>query len=125
MLDTETNHRDEDTQAERASEAALDAYSRVVSGVADRVGPAVVRVEPAEGDRRGGTGSGVIIAGDGLVLTNSHVVGGAKRVRLKFAEGGDTAGRGARRRSRHRPRAAPRRSCRAARRPQRSAIRRR
>jgi len=31
----------------------------------------------------------VIIAGDGLVLTNSHVVGGAKRVRLSIAEGGE------------------------------------
>jgi S1-C subfamily serine protease len=72
----------------------LDAYSRAVTGVVDRVGPAVVRVErlPDGSDRRGGpsgggTGSGVVIAGDGLVLTNSHVVGGASRVRLAFAEG--------------------------------------
>ena len=68
----------------------LDAYSRAVATVVDRVGPAVVRVESvADGCRRAGVGSGVIIAGDGLVLTNSHVVGGAKRVRLSIAEGGE------------------------------------
>ena len=76
----------------------LDAYSRAVTGVVDRVGPAVARVERlADGkDQHGGVpagsgpvgiGSGVVIAGDGLVLTNSHVVGGAKRVRLTFAGG--------------------------------------
>ncbi len=67
----------------------LDAYSHAVTGVVDRVGPAVVRVErlPDGNQRGGGVGSGVVIAGDGLVLTNSHVVGGAKRVRLTFAEG--------------------------------------
>ena len=67
----------------------LDAYSRAVISVVDRVGPAVVRVERiADGNSPGGgTGSGVVIAGDGLVLTNSHVVGGAARVRLSFAGG--------------------------------------
>ncbi|HEY6981734.1 S1C family serine protease [Reyranella sp.] len=67
----------------------LDAYSRTVISVVDRVGPAVVRVERfGEGGKPGGgTGSGVVIAGDGLVLTNSHVVGGAPRVQLTFAEG--------------------------------------
>jgi S1-C subfamily serine protease len=71
-------------------EDPLDAYSRVVGAVVDRVGPAVVRVESvAEGRRQGGTGSGVIIAGDGLVLTNSHVIGGAKRARLGFTEAGE------------------------------------
>jgi S1-C subfamily serine protease len=69
-------------------EAPLDAYSRVVAAVADRVGPAVVRVESTDQNRRhDGVGSGVIIAGDGLVITNSHVIGGARRVRLTFAEG--------------------------------------
>ena len=73
----------------------LDAYSRAVTSVVDRVGPAVVRVERiADGqDRGGGVGSGVVIAGDGLVLTNSHVVGGARRVRLSFAGGGQAEAR--------------------------------
>ena len=69
---------------------ALDAYSRTVAGVADRVGPAVVRVEARGSKRRDSVGSGVIIAADGLVLTNSHVVSGARRVRLTLAEGGGT-----------------------------------
>lgn len=67
----------------------LDAYSRAVISTVDRVGPAVVRVERlADGKSPGGgVGSGVVIAGDGLVLTNSHVVGGASRVKLSFADG--------------------------------------
>lgn len=68
----------------------LDSYSRTVSGVAEKVGPAVVRVESREQGGRGGVGSGVVIANDGLVLTNSHVVSGGKRVRLAFAEGGES-----------------------------------
>lgn len=73
----------------------LDAYSRAVISVVDRVGPAVVRVERvADGPNSpGGTGSGVVIAGDGLVLTNSHVVGGAGRVRLSFADGSNREAR--------------------------------
>lgn len=71
-------------------EAPLDAYSRAVAGVVEQVGPAVVRVATATQDlRRGGIGSGVVIAPDGLVLTNSHVVAGAQRVRLSFAGDGE------------------------------------
>ncbi len=62
----------------------------MVGEVVERVGPAVVRVESGAERGRGGFGSGVIIAGDGLVLTNSHVVGGARRARLSLAEGRDT-----------------------------------
>lgn len=66
----------------------LDAYSRVVTSVADTVGPAVLRVETrGAGNRAGGTGSGVTIAPDGLVLTNCHVVEGARAIRLLDTEG--------------------------------------
>lgn len=79
----------------RASDAALDAYSRTVSAVVDEVGPAVMRVlsqgaAPRDGaprPRQGGSGSGVVIADDGLILTNSHVVAGARRVGLAFVDG--------------------------------------
>ena len=71
-------------------EDALDAYSRTIADVADRVGPAVVRVETGGNGRPGGIGSGVVIADDGLVLTNSHVVAGARRVRLVLTEGRET-----------------------------------
>jgi len=66
----------------------LDAYSHAVTSVADAVGPAVVRVEVRNRNGHpGGVGSGVVIAPDGLVLTNCHVVEGAKEVRLQDAEG--------------------------------------
>jgi S1-C subfamily serine protease len=70
----------------------LDAYSNAVVRVAERVGPAVVRVEtgsklPGGSVERGGLGSGIVISPDGLVLTNSHVVGPAKQIRLRDSQG--------------------------------------
>jgi S1-C subfamily serine protease len=75
--------------------ALLDAYSRAVIDVVDRLGPAVVRldVRARENARRTGSGSGVIVAPDGLVITNSHVVGGANRVDLTTVDGRDFAAR--------------------------------
>ncbi len=52
---------------------AMDAYSQAVSSAAERVGPAVVRVDAGRA-RRAGQGSGVIIDSAGRVLTNEHVV---------------------------------------------------
>jgi S1-C subfamily serine protease len=64
----------------------LDAYSRAVIDVAERIGPAVVGLH-LRTDQRGGAGSGVIVAPDGLILTNSHVVGGANRMAVTTADG--------------------------------------
>jgi S1-C subfamily serine protease len=70
--------------------AALDAYSRTVSSVVDRVGPAVCLVEVRNGQRVG-RGSGFAIAPDGLVVTNSHVVHDAGRITARFPDGRDFA----------------------------------
>jgi S1-C subfamily serine protease len=82
----------EKTQPAAADDQALlDAYSNAVIGVTERVGPAVVRVETGsktpQSQERGGLGSGIVISPDGLVLTNSHVVGTSKQIRLRDSEG--------------------------------------
>ncbi len=72
--------------------ALLDAYSRAVIDVVERVGPAVVGLTVRTQTSRGGTGSGVIVAPDGLVLTNSHVAGAAGsagRIAVTTADGQD------------------------------------
>jgi S1-C subfamily serine protease len=72
----------------------LDAYSQAVMGVVDAVGPAVVsisvRSKPGQ-PRRGGEGSGFLVAPDGYVLTNHHVVDQAPVLVARLADGGEHA----------------------------------
>jgi S1-C subfamily serine protease len=67
---------------------ALDAYSQAVIGAVDKVGPSVVSLSVGRRGRFGqGAGSGVVIAPDGFVLTNAHVVDGAGRVEITLHDG--------------------------------------
>jgi len=95
MLDQLESNAPESTAVPADDQALLDAYSRAVIDVVDRVGPAVVRlgVQATGGRRHGGSASGVIVAPDGLVLTNSHVVGGASRVDVTTVDGRSLAAR--------------------------------
>jgi serine protease Do len=71
---------------------ALDAYSRAVVAVAERVGPSVPSVRVMRRVRGGqvpaGAGSAVALTPDGFLLTSAHVVGrGVRGGRLTFADG--------------------------------------
>ncbi|HEX8678874.1 MAG TPA: trypsin-like peptidase domain-containing protein [Chthoniobacterales bacterium] len=60
----------------------LDSYSRTISAVVNRVAPSVVNIRILSGARGQGGGSGFIIARDGFILTNSHVVHGARELEV-------------------------------------------
>jgi S1-C subfamily serine protease len=71
---------------------ALDAYSRTVVGVAERVGPSVANLRVLRRTRGGrvpvGAGSGVVLTADGFLLTSAHVVAGRQRSgRAHFTDG--------------------------------------
>lgn len=80
------------TEAEIPDPALLDAYSQAVSQAFQVAHAAVVHLEVRmpQADARnvgGGSGSGFFISPDGYVLTNSHVVHGAKAIRVFLADG--------------------------------------
>jgi serine protease Do len=80
------------TELEAEAEA-LDAYSRTVAGVAERLAPSVVNLRVMRRARGGripaGAGSGVVLTPDGFVLTSAHVVSGPRRAggRAAFTDG--------------------------------------
>ncbi|MGE5194877.1 MAG: S1C family serine protease, partial [Deltaproteobacteria bacterium] len=81
--------RPDPPRAQPSSTAAdaelLDAYSRAVIGVVQRVGPTVVSLSGRDGSR--GMGSGFVLTPDGYLLTNSHVVHGRTHFTATTQEG--------------------------------------
>jgi S1-C subfamily serine protease len=75
---------------EPGTEAALDAYSRTVTAVAADLTPHVAALQVRGADGRGGAGSAVVFTPDGLLLTNAHVVSGARRGRAVFSDGSES-----------------------------------
>ena len=73
-------------------EQALDAYSRAVVTIAERVSPSVANLRVSRrvrgGRRAVGGGSGVVITPDGFMLTSAHVVAASDgKVDASFVDG--------------------------------------
>jgi serine protease Do len=70
---------------------ALDAYSSIVTRVAEALAPSVANLRVTKrgwrgGDQDGG-GSGVVITPDGFILTSAHVISGSDRGSASFVDG--------------------------------------
>jgi len=70
-----------------ADDELLDVYSKTISAVVSRVAPSVVNIRVTTKNGRTGGGSGFIIARDGFILTNSHVVQGATTLEVTLHDG--------------------------------------
>ena len=71
-----------------AEEQALDAYSSIVTSVAEKVLPSVASLRIGRAGRGfGGAGSGVVITPDGFLVTSAHVVAAGKSASASFLDG--------------------------------------
>jgi len=64
----------------------LDSYSQTIAAVVRRVTPSVVNIRVLSGERGTGGGSGFILSRDGFILTNNHVVQGARDIEVTLRD---------------------------------------
>jgi S1-C subfamily serine protease len=88
----ERNEHEHEHEAEQREAEALDAYSRVVVDVAERIAPSVANLRVMRRGRGGqvpaGAGSAVALTPDGFLVTSAHVVAGPARTgRATFVDG--------------------------------------
>ncbi len=76
-----------DSAAARAYEAVLPSVVRVVGLMTEGDDGSDGPENPEHGRSERGVGTGVVIIDNGTILTNLHVVQGAKRVKVTFADG--------------------------------------
>jgi S1-C subfamily serine protease len=102
-LDALNSSRSSDKDIDRIDREALDAYSSTIVCVVEQVAPAVVQIGVTKAVMSRtyggmaprlaqGAGSGVIFTPDGYVLTNAHVVDGARSITVLLADGHDVPG---------------------------------
>lgn len=61
-----------------------------IAGLLDKVGPSIVSIQAGDSaavDAYEGSGSGIVLDDDGLILTNAHVVNGAQRLKVGVGTG--------------------------------------
>jgi S1-C subfamily serine protease len=93
--DTDNHGPTDNSEGRPASDTdleLLDAYSRTVVSVVNSVGPAVVSIVGGKNQRhqapdQAGAGSGIIIAPDGYILTNDHVIHNANTLEVSITDG--------------------------------------
>ena len=82
-----------DTADRSSGEASLSAGCLSTADIYERLRPALVQIRTTTGGQNplapqsGGSGSGIVIGSDGSILTNNHVIAGADRLEVRFADG--------------------------------------
>lgn len=86
LTSTLTNNDTGGTAGSVAGTTVSQSSKGTVAGVAAAVSPAIVEIQASSASGQS-TGSGVVITGDGEIITNNHVIAGARTVKVQLSTG--------------------------------------